>query len=73
MQILVVNQLDVLGLKVLHVVFKEYKTCRFCDINTMEHEGQETGSLRTRGVAECFSWFSSALYLPECLYHSILL
>jgi hypothetical protein len=32
------------------------------------HEGSLKG---TQDTAKCFSDFSSALQLPECLYHSI--
>jgi hypothetical protein len=42
-----------------------------CDINMMgvvEHKRSLRG---TQGVAYCFSDFSSALQLPECLYRSI--
>ena len=32
---------------------------------------QERSHRETRGVAECFFDFSSALHLPQCLYHSM--
>ena len=44
----------------------------FCDINTLGALKQERSCRETRGVAECFFDFSSsALQLPEYLYHSI--
>ena len=44
----------------------------FCVINTLGAVEQERSRRETRGVAECFFDYSSALQLPECLYHSIL-
>jgi hypothetical protein len=56
-------------------IFKEYemaahvyKINAYAVMGVVEHERSLRG---TPGVAECFSDFSSALQLPECLYHRI--
>jgi hypothetical protein len=43
----------------------------YFDINTMGVVEHERSLRETQGEAKYFSDFSSALQLPECLYHSI--
>jgi hypothetical protein len=56
-------------------VIKEYETAMHIYmlwyINTMGVVEHERGLRGKHGIAKCFSDFSSALLLPECLYHSI--